>query len=81
MRRYNGILWKVKEIEVTIENCADILTVQNAMHSSEVAKTILKDIESIAASEPKNIVKRTKVENRKSIEQEVVKLTLLVNSS
>jgi hypothetical protein len=66
---------------VTIENCADILTVQNAMHSSEVAKTILKDIESIAASEPKNIVKRTKVENRKSIEQEVVKLTLLVNSS
>jgi chorismate mutase len=81
MRRYNGILWKVKEIEVTIENCADILTVQNAMHSSEVAKTILKVIESIAASEPKNIVKRTKVENRKSIEQEVVKLTLLVNSS
>jgi hypothetical protein len=81
MRRYNGILWKVKEIEVTIENCADILTVQNAMHSSEVAKTILKAIESIAVSEPKNIVKRTKVENRKSIEQEVVKLTLLVNSS
>jgi hypothetical protein len=40
-------------IEVTIENCADILTVQNAMHSSEVAKTILKAIESIAVSKPK----------------------------
>jgi hypothetical protein len=34
-------------------NCADILTVQNAMHSSEVAKTILKAIESIAVSKPK----------------------------
>ena len=25
MRRYNDVLWKVKEVEVMTENCADIL--------------------------------------------------------